>query len=150
EVLAYPPAWWPSTLAWGNFIEAWQAAPFEAFLVNSVVAATLATLLQLIAAALMAYAFAWVPYPGKGLLLVMVVAAVLVPEEMRLLPNFLSMRTLGWTNSYAGLIIPQAASAFATFVLFVQFRTLPRDLLDAAAIDGASHLQRLWHIVLPL
>ena len=150
EVLAYPPSWWPSELAWGNYADAWRAAPFDAFLFNSVVTATGATLIQLVAAALMAYAFAWVPFPGKGVLLVLVVAALLVPEEMRLLPNFLTVRQLGWMNSYPGLIVPQAASAFATFVLFVQFRTLPRELMDAAAIDGATHWHRLRHVALPL
>lgn len=150
EVLAYPPAWWPSSLAWSNYAAAWRAAPFDAFLINSVVTATAATLIQLSAAALMAYAFAWVSFPGKGALLVLVVAAMLVPEEMRLLPNFLTVRALGWMNAYPGLIVPQAASSFAVFVLYVQFRTLPRDLMDAAAIDGASHWRRLRHVAVPL
>jgi sn-glycerol 3-phosphate transport system permease protein len=150
EVLAYPPTWWPTSPTLENFAAVWRVAPFDAFLFNSVVTATGATLIQLVAAALMAYAFAWVPFPGKGFLLVLVVAALLVPEEMRLLPNFLTVRQLGWMNSYPGLIVPQAASAFATFVLYVQFRTLPRELMDAAAVDGATHWHRLRLVALPL
>lgn len=150
EVLVYPPAWWPSSPTWSNFVTAWQVAPFGQFLMNSVITAVVATALQLAAAALMAYALAWIPFRGKAVLLILVMAALLVPEEMRLLPNFLTVRTLGWMNSYTGLIVPQAASAFATFVLYVQFRTIPRALMDAAVMDGASHARLLWHVVLPL
>lgn len=149
EVIAAPPRWWPSAVQWSNFTEAWQAAPFGRFYLNSLIAAALGTALQAGLALLMAYAFAFIPFPGKQALLVLVLATLMIPEEMKLIPNYVLLARLGWINTYTALIVPPAAHAFPVFVLYTQLRMLPRDLLDAAAIDGAGHVRTLLQVVVP-
>lgn len=150
EARTYPPTWLPSTAQWSNYAEAWRAAPFARFYLNSVVAATASTGLQITFAALMAYAFAHVGFPSKGALFTLVLATMMIPEEMRLVPNYLTVTRLGWYDTYWALIVPPAAHAFPVFVLYQQFRMIPRDLLDAAQIDGAGHLRVLTQLVTPL
>jgi ABC-type glycerol-3-phosphate transport system permease component len=150
EVTVYPPTWWPSEIRWSNYAEAWNAAPFGRFYVNSLVAGIGATALQVLLAFPMAYAFARIPFPGKGVLFMAILATMMIPEEMKLVPNYLLLRWLGWIDSYAALILPPAAHAFPVFVLYQQFRLLPQDLFDAAAVDGAGHLRVLWQIAAPL
>lgn len=150
ELYATPPSWWPEVMQWGNFAEAWHAAPFGRFYVNSIVTGVAATALQVGFAALMAYAFAYLPMPGKPLLFGAILATMMIPEEMKLVPNYLTMRQLGWVDTYWALIVPPAAHAFPVFVLVQQFRMLPRELLESARIDGAGHLRCLLHIVVPM
>jgi ABC-type glycerol-3-phosphate transport system permease component len=150
EVLVYPPRWWPSKLQWSNFRDAWTSVPFARFYVNSLVTATIATTFQVAFAALMAYAFCWLRFPGKSLIYLAVLSTLMVPEEMKLLPNYLLLARLGWIDTYTALIVPAMAHAFPVFVLHQQFRALPKDYLDAARIDGAGHLQLLLAVVAPL
>lgn len=150
EVLAYPPRWLPGSVVWANYVQAWQAAPFGRFYLNSTVTGTSAALLQVLIAVLMAYAFAVIRFPGKRVLLLLVIAAMMVPEEVKLVPNYLLMRRFGWVNSYWALIVPPAAHAFPVFVLYQQFRSLPRDVLQSARVDGANHLRILLHVVGPM
>ncbi|MBX7257109.1 MAG: carbohydrate ABC transporter permease [Candidatus Hydrogenedentes bacterium] len=150
EVTAYPPAWIPSELRWENYREAWNAAPFGRFYMNSAITGIAATSLQVAIALLMAYAFAWIRFPGKSALLILVIATMMVPDEVKLVPNFLVLRRLDWIDTYWALIIPPAAHAFPVFVLYQQFRVLPAALIDAARIDGAGHLRISLGIVTPL
>lgn len=150
EVILYPPRWWPEQVRWENFVEAWQAAPFGRFYINSVVTGVATTLLQVLFALTMAYAFAYIPFPGKNLLFLLVLSTMMIPVEMKLVPNYLLLKELGWINTYWALIVPPAAHAFPVFVLYQQFRTLPRDLIDAATVDGATHLQTLLQVVAPM
>ncbi len=150
EVVIYPPRWLPSEIRLENFVEAWQAAPFDRFYINSVVTGVATTLLQVLFALFMAYAFAFIAFPAKNLLFLLVLSTMMIPVEMKLVPNYLLLKELGWINTYWALIIPPAAHAFPVFVLFQQFRTLPRDLLDAATVDGATHVQTLLRVVAPM
>ena len=150
EVLVFPPGWWPETFRWANYVDAWQAAPFGWFYVNSLVTGIAATAMQVGFALLMAYAFVWIPFPAKRALFIAVLATMMIPEEMKLAPNYLLLARLGWRDTYWALIIPPAAHAFPVFVLYQQFRMLPKDLLEAARIDGAGHLRTLLQIVLPV
>ncbi len=150
EVVIYPPKWLPSEIRLENFVEAWQAAPFDRFYINSVVTGVATTVLQVIFALFMAYAFAFISFPAKNLLFLLVLSTMMIPVEMKLVPNYLLLKELGWINTYWALIIPPAAHAFPVFVLFQQFRTLHRDLLDAATVDGATHVQTLLRVVAPM
>ena len=98
----------------------------------------------------MAYGFVFIPFPAKRILFLLVLATMMIPVEMKLVPNYLLLKQLNWINTYWALIIPPAAHAFPVFVLHQQFRTLPTELLDAAHVDGASHLQILLRIVTPM
>lgn len=149
EVMLYPPAWLPGEWRWQNFIEAWQAAPFGQFFLNSIVVSTAAALLQVGCALTMAYAFIFIRFPFRRAIFFGVLATMAVPEEVKLIPNFLLISGFGWVNTYAGLIIPVAAHAFPVFVLTQWFRMFPKDLVEAAKMDGAGHLQTLIAIILP-
>jgi sn-glycerol 3-phosphate transport system permease protein len=150
EIYTFPPVWIPRQPQWGNFVEAWQAVPFGRFFVNSIVTTLGAVALELLFALLSAYALVFVRARGKGLVFAVVIAALLVPGTVTLLPNYLTVGRLGWINTYQGLIIPVAAVAFGVFLFRQHFLTLPRDLLDAARLDGCGHLGLLRHVVVPL
>jgi sn-glycerol 3-phosphate transport system permease protein len=150
EIYTLPPVWIPHQPQWGNFVEAWQAVPFGRFFVNSIVTTLGAVALELLFALLSAYALVFVRARGKGLVFAVVIAALLVPGTVTLLPNYLTVARLGWINTYQGLIIPVAAVAFGVFLFRQHFLTLPRDLLDAARLDGCGHLGLLRHVVVPL
>lgn len=150
EIYTFPPVWIPRQPHWGNFVEAWQAVPFGRFFVNSIVTTLGAVALELLFALLSAYALVFVRARGKGLVFAVVIAALLVPGTVTLLPNYLTVARLGWINTYQGLIIPVAAVAFGVFLFRQHFLTLPRDLLDAARLDGCGHLGLLRHVVVPL
>lgn len=150
EVLVVPPKWIPSTLRWDNFVTAWNMAPFGRFYFNSVFVAVTATFLELIVGILSAYAFARMRFPGRDLLFLLVLATLMIPVDITILPNYITLSRLGWIDTYWALIIPPAANAFGTFLLRQHILGLPKALFDAARLDGASHLQLLRHVVVPL
>lgn len=150
EVLVYPPAWLPDSFHWQNYAEAWREAPFGRFYLNSLIVGLSATALQVLFALMMAYAFALVRFPVKGALLMAVLATMMIPEEMKLVPNYVLMNRLGFIDTYWALILPAAAHAFPVFVLYQYFRTLPKGLIEAAQADGASHVRILFQIVTPV
>jgi multiple sugar transport system permease protein/sn-glycerol 3-phosphate transport system permease protein len=150
EIYSWPPVWWPDHLSWENFKLAWEAAPFDRFFLNSTITTVLGTLLKVVNAVLTAYAFAYLRFPFKKILFFGVLGAMMVPGHVTLLPNYLTVASLGWINTYAGLIIPGIGSAFATFLMRQHFLTLPTEVTDAAAVDGAGHLRTLWRVVLPM
>ncbi|MBI4556842.1 MAG: carbohydrate ABC transporter permease [Candidatus Hydrogenedentes bacterium] len=150
EVVSYPPNWWPREFSWRNYVEAWQAAPFGRFAFNSLVTGIAATFLQVTLALFMAYAFAVLRFPMKNALLIAVLATLMIPDEVKLVPNYLLLRKLGWVNTYWALIVPPLANAFPVFVFHQQFRVLPRDLIDAGRMDGAGHVRILLQIVTPI
>lgn len=149
EVMLYPPAWIPGEWHWQNFVYAWQAAPFGRFFINSILVSTVAALLQVTFAVMMAYAFVFIRFPFRRVIFLFVLVSMAVPEEVKLIPNFLLITRLGWVNTYAGLIVPVVAHAFPVFVMTQWFRIFPRDLVEAAKVDGAGHLHTLLSVVLP-
>ncbi|MCC6154185.1 MAG: carbohydrate ABC transporter permease [Candidatus Hydrogenedentes bacterium] len=150
EINVYPPAWLPTEIRWSNYTEAWNAAPFGRFYLNSILVSGLATIAQIAFAMLMAYAFVFTQFPAKTALLLLVLSTMMIPDEMKLVPNFILLSRLGWIDTYAGLIVPTIAHAFPVFVLYQQFRQLPHSLIEAAQADGAGHLRILWQIAAPM
>lgn len=150
EMAGYPPAWLPETLQFQNYADAWRAAPFGRFYVNSLVVGIGTTALQVLFALTMAYAFALVRFPAKRILLLAVLATMMIPDEMKLVPNYILMNRAGLTNTYWALILPSIAHAFPVFVLYQYFRSLPRGLIEAAQADGAPHTRILFQIVVPV
>ena len=150
DIYTFPPAWWPSQIRWQNFVDAWRSAPFGDFYVNSVVTTTAGAALEVANAILTAYAFVFLRFPFKRLLFAVLLGALMVPGHVTLLPNYLTVADLGWINTYQGIVIPGAGSAFAAFLLRQHMLTLPDEVIDAARMDGAGHLRRLWSVVLPL
>ncbi|WP_372349135.1 carbohydrate ABC transporter permease [Streptomyces sp. KL116D] len=150
DIYSYPTHWIPTDLRWSNFSDAWNAAPFGRFFLNSLVVSVVGTAIELCAALLCAYAFVFLPFPGKRVLFMVLLGAMMVPGHVTLLPNFLTVAQLGWVNTWAGLIAPGLGSVFGTFLLRQHMLTLPKEAMEAAELDGAGHLRRLGTIVLPM
>jgi sn-glycerol 3-phosphate transport system permease protein len=150
EILTFPPVWFPSELRWENYIEAWNAAPFARFYINSIFVATVQTALELCVGLMSAYAFARLRFPGRNVLFAAVLATLMIPNDVSLIPNYVTLAAFGWINTYWALILPSASNAFGTFLLRQHILGLPEELFDAAKIDGATHLHMLRYVVLPL
>ena len=123
---------------------------FGTFYLNSVVVTVINTVVSLVFASAAAYVLAKLRLPGRNAIFLIVVASMMVPWQVTIIPNFLTMRDFGWINSYTALIVPALAKAFAVFFLRQYMSTLPDDLFDAARIDGAGEVRIWWSIVLPL
>jgi sn-glycerol 3-phosphate transport system permease protein len=150
EIYRWPLQWVPTRLVLDNFERAWNAAPFADFFVNSLVVTFVGATLKVVLAVFGAYAFAFLPFPGKRFLFLAVLGALMVPGHVTLLINYITIGNLGLINTYAGIILPGVASAFGTFLLRQHFLSLPREVLEAAELDGAGHLRRLFRFVVPM
>jgi sn-glycerol 3-phosphate transport system permease protein len=140
-----------TNLDWGVFIRVFEQQPVIArWIVNSFVAAFGVTLGVLISSSLFAYVLAYFNFPGKTVLLFIALGSLMVPFEATLIPNYLLVTQWGWTNTYQGLILPFIASGFGIFLMRQYFLTLPRELYDAAMVDGCSRFRYLWLVLLPL
>jgi len=159
QIYTFPPQWIPTDPQWSNFKEAWNSVPFGRFYVNSFIITIAGSALQLTNGILCAYAFAFLDFPFKNVLFMFVIAALMVPGEVVILPNFLFFGNTvrdwfglesNWINTYQAVVLPGAATAFGTFLMRQGFMGLPRDVLDAARVDGAGHLRTMFGIVLPM
>ncbi len=150
EVLRMPPQWLPKDWQWVNYIKAWNVAPFGRYFFNSFFMAITTTIGEVITTILAAYAFAKMTFFGKNALFAILLGTLMIPGQMLLIPNYVTITRLGWFNHYEALIIPWLASVFGIFLLRQFFRSIPDELQDAARIDGCSRLRFLWQIVVPL
>ncbi len=140
-----------TNLDWRVFIRVFEEQPvIIRWIVNSFVAAFGVTLGVLVSSSLFAYVLAYFDFPGKTLLFFIALGSLMVPFEATLIPNYLLVTQWGWTNSYQGLIVPFIASGFGIFLMRQYFLTLPRELYDAAMVDGCSRFRYLWLVLLPL
>lgn len=150
EIYRTPITLLPEGLRWQNFHDAWNRVPFGRFYLNSLIVTAVVSVVKVTNSILSAYALVFVRFPGRRLLFLFVIAALMVPHEVTLVPNYLLMADLGWVNTYQGIIVPLMAVAFGTFLLRQQFMALPNEMIEAARVDGAGHLRVLWSIVLPV
>jgi multiple sugar transport system permease protein len=150
EVLAVPPRLLPSEWQWNNFIDALSLLPFGRFFLNSVFVSAAITLITLIVSSLAGYAFARIRFPGRDGLFLVYLATLMVPQAVIVIPLFLMMSRLGWVNTYQGLVLPVAFGSFGTFLMRQFFLTSPKELEEAALIDGCSRLRAFLSIFLPL
>ncbi len=140
----------PDAFTLDVFSSAWSSGNLAQYLLNSLIVAVVVTTAQVVTSVLSGYAFALLDFPGKNVCFALFVATLLVPLEATLVVNFDTIDSLGWINTYQGLAVPFLATAFGTFLVRQVFMTLPRDLRDAAAIDGVGHLGFLRHVAVPL
>jgi multiple sugar transport system permease protein len=150
EILQYPPQWLPTVVRFENYVNALTAAPFDRFYLNSLFVAISVTIGQIITCSLAAYAFARLHFWGRDVLFYIFLGTMMIPWQVTMIPSFMILYELGWIDTYAALIVPGLASAFGTFLLRQFFLTIPRELEDAAFIDGCSRFGVLWRIILPL
>jgi len=146
---ANPGTWWPTGANLDHYRAVFDAIPLGRMYFNSAITSVVAASLQVGLALPMAYAFARIALPGMRILFLLVLSTMFVPEEMKLIPNFLLVSDLQWTDTYAALILPVAAHAFPVFVLHEHIKRLPRELFEAGALDGAGHVKTLRTIVVP-
>jgi multiple sugar transport system permease protein len=149
-VFATPPQLVPHPFQPGNYSKVVHVFPVWRFLLNSSLVAVISTTLQVATSAMAAYAFARLRFRGSNLLFLVYLATLMVPFQVTIVPLFIEMKYLHFVNSYPGLILPTIASAFGTFLLRQAFMSLPRELEEAAFVDGASYWTVFTRIVLPL
>lgn len=150
EILSATPTFWPKAWRWENYTEAFDQVPFGRFYWNTIFVTVARTVGQLLIASLAAFAFARLRFPGRSFLFVLVLAVMMMPGQVTLIPNYVLLKYLGWLDSYEGLIIPSLFSAFGVFLLRQFYMTIPQELFDSATLDGCNPLRTYWHIGLPL
>lgn len=150
EANLFPPSMWPGEWRLENYGIAWNMAPFGRYFINTIFVAGMQTLAVLTTSALAAYAFARITFWGRNLVFVCFLATMMIPFEVTLVPNFIILKHLHWYNTYLALIVPWGASVFGIFLLRQFFLSIPRDLYDAAEMDGCGRFAFLWRIALPL
>ena len=151
QLFQIPPSWIPNPLAWENFAQVFQEVPFARFIRNSAVLVTWNIVGQVLSTTLIAYGFARLRFPGRNILFLILLATLMVPSQVTLVPQFILFAKLGWTNTYLPLILPAfTGSPFLIFLMRQYMMTIPLDLDEAATIDGASRLQILRHVIAPM
>ncbi len=151
QVFEFPPRWLPHPVQWSNYPEALTYVPFGRYTVNTLFIAVMTIAGHLLSCTLVAYAFARLQAPGKNTLFVIMLATMMLPYPVTMVPIYIGFKTLGWVNSFRPLIVPAFfGSPFYIFLLRQFFLTLPPELEDAARVDGANTMQILWHIILPI
>ncbi len=140
----------PTNVTLDTLRQAWRDGNLGRSLVNSTVVAVIVTVAQVLTAVLSAYAFAFLKFPGRTLVFGVFLATLLVPFEATVVVNRSTVQDLGWLNSYQGLAVPFLATAFGTFLVRQVFLTLPKDLREAARMDGLGHLGFLREVAVPL
>ena len=141
EVLSMPPKWIPSVWQWENFKMALQQVPYARYFFNSVFTAVMVTVGEVFTTVLAAYAFAYIPFRFKNALFLVLVATMMVPGEILMIPNYITLSNWGWIDSYKALIIPWCASIFSIFLLKQQFESIPISYYKSAKINGCSELR---------
>ena len=140
----------PTNVTLDTLRQAWRDGNLGRSLLNSTVVALIVTVAQVVTAVLSAYAFAFLKFPGRTLVFGVFLATLLVPFEATVVVNRSTVQDLGWLNSYQGLAVPFLATAFGTFLVRQVFLTLPKDLREAARMDGLGHLGFLREVAVPL
>ncbi|MFH1406955.1 MAG: carbohydrate ABC transporter permease [Candidatus Omnitrophota bacterium] len=150
SVFTYPIRWIPSPIVWKNYLEVLHVVPFARFYLNSVIVGLVVTFGQVMTSSFAAYAFARLNFPGRDKLFFAYLATMMIPGSVTMIPVYVLMRLLGWVDTYKALIIPAMFTAYGTFMLRQFFMTLPKDLEDAAKIDGCGYFGIYWKIIMPL
>lgn len=151
QIFTMPPQWIPKPVVWSNFAKAWSSLPFAQFSSNSFKIAILTTLGALLSCSWAAYAFARLRFPGRDALFAVILATMMIPGQITMIPIFIVMKYLGWYDTHLPLWVPSFfGSAFGTFLLRQFFFSLPEELDDAAKIDGCNPFEIYWKIYLPL
>lgn len=151
QVFSAQPKWIPSPPRWSNYPEALASFPFLLYLRNTLLVAGMTTVGTVFSAALPAYGFGCLRWRGRDALFFLLIATLMLPAQVTMLPVFLIFRSLGWTGTFLPLIVPPfLGSAFSIFLLRQFFRTLPTELFDAARIDGCSELGILLRVAAPM
>ena len=150
EAMKVPIVWLPKVPQWQNYTDVLQKYKFSKYYGNTIVVTVTTVAFQLITCSMAAYAFARLEFPFKNFIFLMCMTVLMVPTQMIIIPRFLICLKLGWLDSFAGIIIPNLPSIFGTFFLRQNFMSMPRELDEAAMLDGCGFFGIYWRILLPL
>ncbi len=150
QITSYPPPILPAGLRLDNYDRVFNTIPIGRYLLNSFVVSGLVVAGQLVTSSLAAFAFAFLAFRGRDLLFFVFLSTLMIPWEATIIPNYMTIRDLGWIDTYQALAVPFMATAFGTFLLRQSFLQIPLQLRDAAVIDGASSFQFFSQVILPL
>jgi multiple sugar transport system permease protein len=152
DIFTTPPRWIPTDIRWENYSDVFDRMPFLIYFRNSVFVTVMTIIGVVLSSSLVAYAFACLRWPGRNALFIFILATMMLPMQVTMIPMFVLFKELGWLNTYKPLIVPAffGGGAFNIFLLRQFFLTIPRELFEAARIDGCSEFRIYWRIVLPL
>lgn len=151
QIFAFPPVYIPHPLLWSNFVDALTAEPFDLYARNTFLLVIVNVIGQLLSCTLIAYGFARLRFPGRNVLFMVMLATLLIPPQVTMIPLFILFRTLGWVDTYLPLTVPAFfGNPFYVFLLRQYMLTLPYELDEAARIDGCNTWQILYKILVPL
>lgn len=150
EVFSNPPVILPREPRWENFIEVLKLKNFKRYLINSIIVTTSITTGELITTILAGFAFSFLDFKGKNLIFTVLLGTMMVPSEVLLIPNFVTLSKLGWIDSFKALIIPWCTSVFAIFFLKQYFMGIPKELYYAAKVDNCSDFKFMLKIIVPI
>ncbi|MFD1884389.1 carbohydrate ABC transporter permease [Paenibacillus wenxiniae] len=150
EIFRMPPTLWPEHLLWNNYVDAWHAAPFARYMLNSMFVGAAIALLQVINSSMMAYALTHMQFRLKGLFTGVVLLGYMIPSTAVYLPSYLVLSKLHLLDSYSGLILSNCVSVFSIFLIRQAFLQISHELVEAGQLDGASHFRILWTMLVPL
>jgi multiple sugar transport system permease protein len=150
ELFAVRPQLIPENVRWENYSDVFNNIPFLRIYMNSIIVTIFRTIGQVAIASVAAFAFAQLRFPGRDVIFVVLLAGLMVPDQVLIVPRFIIMREFGWFDTYQGLIIPLIFSSFGVFMIRQYFLGIPKDFHEAAKIEGANPFQIYWQIYMPL
>ncbi len=150
ESLQSPPTWFPQHAEFANYANAFHAAPFGRYLFNTLFIAGITVICNLLTSVLAAYSFATLEFPGKRVIFAILLTTLMIPFEVTLIPNFILIKNLHLYNTYWAQIVPWAAGTFGIFLVRQFFLSIPKEIFEAAVIDGAGPWGILWKVAVPL
>ncbi len=150
DIYTVPVTWLPNPVTTGNYSAVGTGVAFTDYLRNSILITSVLTVVQVTLGVLSAFALAFLRFPGRTAVLLFVIAALLIPNQITVISNYALVSQLGLRNTFAGVIVPLAGVAFGTFLMRNHFVSLPKEILEAAEMDGAGPLRMLWRVVLPM
>ena len=150
DIYVRPAQWWPTPATGANYSELTTRIPFFDYVRNSVIITSATSVAKIVLGVLSAYALSLLRFPGRSVVFLVVIAALMVPNQITVISNYALVAQLGWRNTYQGIIIPLAGVAFGTFLMRNQFLNLPGEIIEAARLDGAGPMKLLWRVVMPM
>ncbi|WP_448852896.1 carbohydrate ABC transporter permease [Corynebacterium sp. 335C] len=150
EIYSVPVQWWPSEFRWENYRDAFERVDFADYFINSIVITLVLCTIKIVLGVISAYALAILRFPGRNLVFIVIISALMVPSEVTVISNYALASQLGWRDTYTGIIVPLAGIAFGTFLMRNHFMSIPREIVEAARMDGAGPFRLLFQVLLPI
>ncbi|MGV9663165.1 carbohydrate ABC transporter permease [Nocardia niigatensis] len=150
EVYTQPVTYWPQQWLVSNYHDATTTLPFWQFLRNSIIVTAIVSAVKFVLGVLSAYGLVFLRFPGKNIVFLVIIAALMVPNQITIISNYALIAQLGWRNTFQGIIVPLCGVAFGTFLMRNHFLSLPSEVIEAARMDGAGWWRLLTRVVLPM